>query len=223
MSIRVETIEDAYSLADFIAEAMGECVEVVVHDVTDMESSIVHICNGDLSGRVVGGSTTDAALKLVYEGRQDSVDYVANYEGRASGGQRFRSSTFFLRDHDDRLIGLLCVNVLVAGIGDAVRILQALEFGKTGAAAATVSEQAATKLEENLQGSPEETIRRITRNALHGYSVPPERLSRAERIEILRQVQDEGVFLMKGAVSIVAEELCVSVPTLYKYLQEVRA
>lgn len=47
-------------------------------------------------------------------------------------------------------------------------------------------------------------------------------MSRMERIEVLRKIYNEGVFLMKGAVRVVAEEMGVSVPTLYKYLQAVK-
>ena len=46
-------------------------------------------------------------------------------------------------------------------------------------------------------------------------------MSCMERIEVLRKIYNEGVFLMKGAVHVVAEEMGVSVPTLYKYLQAV--
>ena len=47
-------------------------------------------------------------------------------------------------------------------------------------------------------------------------------MSRMERIEVLCKIYSEGVFLMKGAVPVVAEEMDVSVPTLYKYLQAVK-
>ncbi|MBM6688057.1 helix-turn-helix domain-containing protein [Collinsella tanakaei] len=47
-------------------------------------------------------------------------------------------------------------------------------------------------------------------------------MSCMERIEVLRKIYNEGVFPMKGAVHVVAEEMGVSVPTLNKYLQEVK-
>ena len=57
---------------------------------------------------------------------------------------------------------------------------------------------------------------------LRRYEVDPLRLSRQERVEAVRAIYEEGVFLMKGSVQTVAEEMDISVPTLYKYLQEVR-
>lgn len=51
MSFHVESVEEMIPMVDFLAEVMGESVEVVLHDVTDTESSIVYIRNGELSGR----------------------------------------------------------------------------------------------------------------------------------------------------------------------------
>lgn len=220
MSFHVESVEEMIPMVDFLAEVMGESVEVVLHDVTDTESSIVYIRNGELSGRKPGDGTTDAALRLIKTGTSDSQPFVANYAGKALEDKRFRCATYFLKNGQGRLIGLLCVNVLTSGIEDAMRALAAVLYGSH------IPCDAATQhvpiIEENLLGSPEDTIRRITRSVLENYDVPPERLSRAERLEALRVVHQEGVFLMKGAVPIVAEELAVSVPTLYKDLKEIR-
>lgn len=207
-------------MVDFLAEVMGKSVEVVLHDVTDAESSIVYIRNGELSGRKPGDGTTDAALRLIKTGTSDSQPFVANYAGKALEDKRFRCATYFLKDSQGKLIGLLCVNVLTSGIEDAIKMLGTFLCGSH--CSDTLQVQHVPVMEENLLGDPEDTIRRITRGVLEGFDVPAERLSRAERLEVLRAVHQEGVFLMKGAVPIVAEELVVSVPTLYKDLKEIR-
>lgn len=221
MALRVERIEDIFSLADFISDLLGPLAEVVVHDMSDAEASIVYIKNGRLSGRRVGDGATDASLRLIHEGRQRECDYVANYTGKAGDHRSFRSSTYFIDDVAGNLIGLLCVNLEVTALASAVDVLQALVQGS--AAAQDVPEAGQTALEENLQGDPNETVVRIVRRVLDSYAIEPARMSREERIEALQKIYNEGVFLMKGAVTLVARELGVSAPTIYKYLQKIKA
>lgn len=41
-------------LVDFLGAALGSATEVVLHDLTEPESSVVKIVNGHVSGRNVG-------------------------------------------------------------------------------------------------------------------------------------------------------------------------
>jgi predicted transcriptional regulator YheO len=42
-----------------------------------------------------------------------------------------------------------------------------------------------------------------------------------EKIAIVRTLNDKGVFLLKGAVAVVARHLAASEATVYRYLQRV--
>lgn len=52
--------------------------------------------------------------------------------------------------------------------------------------------------------------------------VTPERMSREERLALIRELDDAGVFSLKGAVDTVSERLGVSQPSVYRYLKQVR-
>lgn len=230
MGLRVDAVQDIYPLADFLAELFGASAEIVVHDIADLEHAVVYIHNGELSGRKVGDAVTDRALKIIQEGGDRGTDYVANYIGKALGDREFRSATYFIDDREGNLIGLLCVNICVSTLDDALGVLSALRFGTASPAAPPVvtpkgdgASARSLPIEETLQGDPKVTVKRIARNVLDRYPVAADRLSRSERIDVVRELENEGVFLMKGAVNIVAAELSVSAPTLYKYLQEVRS
>lgn len=224
MDLQVDSIEQVFPLADFIAEVYGELNEVVVHDVSHAENSIVYIRNGRLSGRKVGDGPTDLALKIIQEGRHSRAPYIANYVGKSLGGRRFRCATFFVRNRVGELIGLLCVNVDVTcfdGVISALKMLKG-EASEVSPAEEPASALSSHPFEETLQGDPKQTIARVARTVLASFPVEPERLSREERFEALRRMTGEGIFLMKGAVPIVAEELRISTPTLYKYLQALK-
>lgn len=227
MGFRVDQLEDVYPLADFLVELLGDAAEVVIHDVADPERSIVYIHNGWLSGRKVGDAVTDQALKMMREGSNKGSDYIANYTGKAFGSREFRSATYFIENHAGELIGMLCVNICITAVDDAIGLLRSLRFGPHAApddAPAGASGQPARPagIEETLQGDPKLTVKRMVDEVLSAYPVDADRLSRSEKLEAVARLDREGAFLMKGAVNIVAAQLAVSAPTLYKYLHEVR-
>lgn len=217
MSFKVDVLSDAYPIADFIAEVLGNLAEVVVHDIKDLESSIVYIRNGHLSGRKVGDGTTDAALKMIKEGLHGNVDYVANYGGKSLAGRRFRCSTYFIKDRSDTLVGLLCVNIDVTGMDGIIRVLQDLHLGADAMA------RTAWPMEENLQGNPRETISRRVGEVISASGKSAREMLKDDKVAIIQKLNDEGIFLMKGAVNVVADSLLISVPTAYRYLQKVKS
>lgn len=218
MALTVHSLEDVFTLADFIGDGLGDFAEVVVHDARDLESSIVYIRNGHLSGRKVGDGATDAALKLIQEGDTAQSGYVVGVAAKSAQGRVFKSSTLFVHDEAGNLIGLLCVNFDVSAIETLIGMLSKFIPGySTG----TVDPEP-RGLEETLQGDPDETVRRMVRSVLASYPMPPASFSSMQKHEAILKMYNEGVFLMKGAVSIVAEECGMSVATVYRYLEKVR-
>ena len=51
---------------------------------------------------------------------------------------------------------------------------------------------------------------------------PPDQLTREERVEKVRFMEEKGIFLMKGSVEQAAEGLGVNKVTIYSYLDEIR-
>ena len=47
-------------------------------------------------------------------------------------------------------------------------------------------------------------------------------MRRHEKIELIRFMDEKGIFLMKGSVEKVAEQLGISKVTVYSYLDEVK-
>ncbi|CAK7020650.1 MAG: hypothetical protein DELT_02409 [Desulfovibrio sp.] len=97
-------------LVDFLGKLIGPHCEVVLHDLTTPERSVVGIANGYISGRNVGAPLTDFALRLIKEKAHSSRDFLHEYEGALKNGRKVRSSTFFIKDNG-ALVGLLCFNV----------------------------------------------------------------------------------------------------------------
>lgn len=202
------------TLVKFLAEALGPNSEIVLHDMTDLENSIIAIENGHISGRQTGGPSSDLVLKIEQDSRYQSVDYLCNYEGYTKAGNRLRSSTYFIRDNRQKIIGMLCINTDVNDLMRARDLLDSLihtEF----------SEESRDISEKFIVNSDEMTMQQI-QALIEGKGVTPGRMSQQEKIDIVKELNNIGLFRFKGAVSQAATALCVSEPTIYRYLNQIR-
>src|SRR5262245_37016012 len=94
------------NIAVAIVQTFGrEVCEVVIHDLADLEHSIVCI-EGSVTERRIGGPMTDLGLEMIRAGRiEDVLSYRLHLEGKA-----LQSSSVFLRDQKGRPWGAFCIN-----------------------------------------------------------------------------------------------------------------
>ena len=71
-------------------------------------------------------------------------------------------------------------------------------------------------------GGADTGVAEQVRSLLGALGKTASELDQAGRIEVIRRLEQAGTFLIKGAASEVANVLCVSVPSVYRYLQQVR-
>ncbi len=81
-----------------------------LHDFSDIDHAIVDIRNGIVSGRKVGGPATDLALKIMHDPKYCDLPFITGYEGRGAGGKTLESAMYFIREGDEAIVGMLCVN-----------------------------------------------------------------------------------------------------------------
>lgn len=210
------TLEEYKILTEFLAEVMGEHCEVVLHDVNDLENSIVAIENNHISGRKVGDSLTDLALNILKDEEKLECDYLANYTGKTYDGKKLRSSTFFIKDEEQRVIGMLCINI------DLSRYIQARDLLNTMIGNSNDLEKSndTKNFAENFTSSIEELIDSMIENSIGSSSIPPSRMTADEKKRITKKLDKKGVFLLKNSVSKVAKKLHASEATIYRYLND---
>jgi len=90
-----------------IAELLGPASEVVLHDMSDPDSSIVTI-EGNVTGRCVGGPLTDSGLRCL---RNADKGRVYSCTTVAEGGRVIKSAFVFLSDDHGDIFGGLCINL----------------------------------------------------------------------------------------------------------------
>lgn len=207
-----EVLQVYIGLVPFLAKVCGPGCEIVVHDVTDPERSIVSIENS-ISGREVGNPLTDLARELAEKNAYTDADFIANYSGRSKGCD-FLSSTYFIKN-EGRLIGLLCVNKDITTIKQMSSTIQSvLEHFN-------LASQPESEYSENLDNPVANIMHTRITEVIAQSGIAPSRMSMEEKVRIVHRLHESGVMSMKGAVSEVAEQLSISVPTVYRYMNKV--
>lgn len=202
------------NLCAFLGQVFGPHCEVVLHDLSDKDTSIVCIENS-LTDRKPGGPLTDFALKILKDIEKNNRDFYVNYQGESGTGKPFRSSTLIIRDTDNTPLAMLCINRDITALSRARDLLDSL-MGTGNGQPGTSGDPVIEHINSSLEELTENLLERIIKTA----PVPPERMTPEEKQEALRKLQDEGFFLLKGSVRETAEAFKISEATVYRYLNK---
>ena len=214
-----DILKSYFSMADYIAAVSGPNCEVIVHDLRDLKHSIVHIVNGHITNRRVGGSITDFALELLQKDNNMERDYIANYIGTTKNNEKIlRSSTYFIKDDSNKTIGLLCIN---NDITELLRMKDNIDNMIMLNGFPTSSDQLGLqRANENFDISIDDFVKEIIQAVILESGVKLTETSLEEKRVLIRKMEAKGVFKFKGTVSIVSKRLDVSTQTIYRYLKE---
>jgi len=198
-----------------ITSAVGKHCEVVLHDLTgeDFEHTIAAIENGHVTGRSVGGPSTNLGLEVVQE--QSSAGDEFGYRARTRDGRELQCSSVYFHDDNGRVIAALCINVDVTPFIAARGALSEVINDAASRAAPDRGEIFASDINELLDQMIEEAV------ASTGKTVSM--LTRDDRLAILRVLDGRNAFSVKRAVDRVSRRLGISRVTVYNYLDEIRS
>ena len=204
-------IESLKIVVDGIAGTFGPRCEVVLHDLSNLDRSIVKIANGHVTGRSVGGSITDQGLKDL---RKGTHDLILNYRSVTSQGRPLKSTTIVFRDGRGKPTAAICINLDITDILAFKNQIQDM----FGVAEAVQNEEQRETFEKDV-GS---TLGNMASKAIGGIGKQIQSLSKDERMDIVRDLDTQGFFLIKGAIKILASKLKLSKFTIYNYLDEIK-
>lgn len=189
----------------------GDRCEIVLHDLTrDYSQTIVDIRNGHITGRKVGDPGSNLGLEVMRGTVRDGDRY--NYITHTLSGKVLRSSTTYLYDDDDNLIGALCVNLDITDSIAFEKFLRKYNDIPTGAEES--KEIFATDVKTLLEFLIKEAAAHIGR--------PPAEMDKADKVKFLHYLDRKGAFLVTKSSERVCEYLDISKFTLYNYLDLAR-
>lgn len=207
-------------VVEMLGAMVGPNVEVLLHDLTRPEHSIVAIVNGHVSNRSVGGSIIsgprddvgfhEAQRQLSVQGKgQHSV--MLGYPTVTASGLRLRSSTVLFRDSLGEPHAALCLNADMTMFEATHAWLEGfLRLQSRPARSAAAQPDMDTLMQE------------IIDDAVQRTGKPVSMMSRDEKTQAVQAMLNRGLFIVKGGVERAASALGVTRFTIYNYMGALR-
>lgn len=200
-------------VVEAIGNSFGKNCEVVLHDVRNVDKSIIAIANGHVSKRSIGSPMSEYGLKTLRQGQYDKN--IVNYKKKTADGRILKSTSMFIKDENGVLLGLLCINYDISEFMVVKGIIQELTNVSDDA---EVIEDDATAAFDNIN----EVLTSVVDRTIESFGKPVAFITKEEKVSIVETLNEKGVFMIKGAIDHVAKVLCVSRYTIYNYLDEIR-
>jgi predicted transcriptional regulator YheO len=188
-----------------VALLLGPYAEVVLHDAG--RDQVLAIWN-PMTRRAPGDPSLLGELDQM---EPSAHDVYGPYEKLLADGRRLSSVSAVLRDPGGRPSAVLCVNLDRTPLDQAAALL-------AGFAAPT-----APRPEALFEQDWTERVHQIIGSFVRTCGRPVERLGREDRLAILAELDQAGVFAVRRAVPVVASALKASRSTVYALLAELKA
>lgn len=199
-----------------LATAAGPSVEVVLHNLdgadVDLGHTIMAIENGHVTGRAMGGPSTNLALDVMKDRQKDHDAF--GYRGLTSDGRELRCSSVYFHNAAGDIIASLCINVDLSPLQHARDMLEAL-LPVASAAGESPQEHFGTDMVSVMDQMIAEAIGEIGR--------PVAQMTRDDKIAVLENLDQRGVTQMRKSIETIAQRLHISRVTAYSYLDDARS
>jgi len=209
-------LKNYFPLINGLGKALGTNCEILLHDASAPEKSIIACENGHVSGRSIGGPMTDYGLALLKAKEYKDKDGAYNYFTRLEDGRCLKCNAIFIRDENNEIIGIICINEDITNLVKAQEALEevtGLSKNNHELKREPVRETYAPELEDLVQNMLEQARLKMKKPLCY--------LDKNERMKVVEELNANGFFLLKGAVEVLAKEMKKTKFTIYNYLRQV--
>ncbi len=204
-----EILETYKVLAKGLADYLGEGYEIILHNLEDLDHSVIAIFNGYHSGRGIGSPITDLALPFLENIHKNPKQRNLTYFSKSKTGQLLKSCTISIQGNKDRTIGLLCINFYLN-----TPLASLVSSFSPEAASSTVG-----TVTENYVENSDDLIREAVENAKEKVFNDSSITAANRNKEIIRTLYCQGIFNLKDAILKIADMLSISKSTVYMHIR----
>lgn len=202
-------------IAEFLGNVLGPDYEIILYDL----NHILMIINGDISGLKKGAPISNVMRNILQKKISARRKWTVHYRALSGNGKILRCSTIYIKSETGKLLGAININF----DDNRYRELSAMVFSlchPDSYASDNISIEIRGNeqelLSENISTAIDDILKRID------IKLPLNKLTHLERLDIIRQLYQKGMFSMKGALKAVAMKLSCSPASMYRYLNIVK-
>lgn len=207
-------------IVKMLGAIVGPHIEVVLHDLTRPESSVVALANGHISNRALGDSILNgpkgdkgfaAAFGELSVRGEPVHSVIQDYLTVTSDNRQLKSATVIFRDASGEPFVALCLNADMSNFEMAHAWLS--QF-LAPLPKSTPAQAAQPEMDVLMQEIITDAVRRTGK--------PISMMNKREKTQAVHTMQQRGLFIVKGGVERAAGALGVSRYTIYNYLEALR-
>jgi len=208
-----EILKSYEAVVDGLAMLIGSHCEIVLHSLQDLKCSAIRIANGEHTGRKIGSPITDLALRMLHDmtGADSSVSKC--YFTRAKSGVLMKSVTIAIRNREQRVIGLLCINMNLD--------VPFSQIMSTFMPPETQDQEVPSSV--NFASSVEDLVMQTLEFTIEEVNVDRAVSNNAKNRQIVLNLYEKGIFDIKDAINQVADRLNISKHTVYLYIRQFKS
>jgi len=214
-----ENLEFLKNLARGITSVFGDRCEVAIHDFSDFKRSLVHI-EGSISKRPIGSPIPDMHYRLLKE-FGDSAPDKFGYKSTTADGKTLKCSTTMIRDDEGKIEGCFCINFNVTDFAFLTTAFNDFTFISDKSANSNGSSKGTNR--NDPPATFAETMESAIDFAVVEQGKIPSMMDKTDKLETMRRLDKDGVFMIKGSVDYMAKIFGSSRYTIYNYLKQIRS
>lgn len=215
-------------LTKFLGTALGPDYEVALHDMENNNGALVAIANNYISGRGLGDPLFQNAQKMIEEKRYEIDDFVEHYYTMTDSGKVLRSSSMFIKDEFGQLAGILCINFDDSRYHELSQKIMELCHPDAYVEANFVFD--INRVPNKLSGTDAKfigsnsdlTVASTLKEIFRKHHLNPAKLSFNDKMLIIAEINELGIFNIKNAVKDVAKAINSSPASVYRYLSNIK-
>ena len=211
MEERELIFEHLRQIGDAICALFGPNCEICIHDLTDLQQSLIYI-NGTVTGRKKGAPATDLLVKVLRQPETGNFS-LHNYKTITRDGRCLKSTTSIIRDGSGKPVAAFCINFDTTDFFNATQALQPFIF--------EMENSNGTSRETFVQ-SASETVEAIFNRAVKEIGRQPVTMNVDDKRRLFSILENNGTFEFKGAVEQIATLMGITKYTVYNYLKKMR-
>lgn len=213
MTIEIDLLYDnLIYLANGLGKLLGQSCEIAIFNGCDFRQDIIYVVNSHVTGRKIGDKINQFELEALNKIKTDERYKVFSYTNKE--GRNIKALIIFLiTGNTDFGKRIMTVSFDASDFLLAKKVFDAL---------CIVDEESESEDNTIECENINQVMSNILSKVLYNFGKPISYLNKEDKVEIVRILNEKGIFLIKGSVEYVAEKLCVSRYTIYNYIEEIR-